>query len=186
MSDRLQIFRDEFLNANSWAERKDGVPLDLLDDLSVEELILAEKELINILSTKDDWPIMGLGHIKSQNSLTKLYDLIPESKKGMKITIAHSIYQICEDTEMIEIVLTEIPKISDQYELIHIVYLLAGFENQKVDEVLNSLRQHKEYIVAYNATQAMGLSTQKVVAKFRKKDAENSVDLWSKIKAFFN
>ena len=177
MSDNLKTFRDEYLNANSWEQRKDGVPLDLLDSLSDSEKKIAEKELIDILSTKDDWPIMGLGHIKSQNSLTKLYDLIPESKKGMKITIAHSIYQICEDTEMIEIVLTEIPKISNQYELIHIVYLLPDFENRKVDEVLYNLRQHKEYLVAYNATQAMGLSTQEVVAKFRKKDAENSVDL---------
>ena len=69
-SDKLEIFRKEFLNANSWAQRKDGVPLDLLDNLSIEELEIAEKDLIERLSLKDDWPINGLGHIKSQKALS--------------------------------------------------------------------------------------------------------------------
>ena len=94
MADKLKIFRDEFLNANTWSQRKDGVPLDLLDNLSDEELKIAEKELIDVVSTKDDWPIMGLGHIKSQNALKKLYNLLPQSKKGMKVTIAHSIFPV--------------------------------------------------------------------------------------------
>lgn len=175
MSDKLKIFRDEFLNANTWSQRKDGVPLDLLDNLSDEELKIAEKELIDIVSTKDDWPIMGLGHIKSQKALKKLYNLLPQSKKGMKVTIAHSIFQICEDKEMIEIALTETPNINNHFELIHIVYLLKGFKNEKVDEMLNRLREHKEYLVAYNATQAMGLSTEEVVEKFKNK---NSGNLW--------
>ena len=50
MTDNLDIFRKEFLGANSWAQRKDGVPLDLLDNLSIEELKVAESELIRVLS----------------------------------------------------------------------------------------------------------------------------------------
>lgn len=180
MSDNLKIFREEYLNANSWAQRKDGVPLDLMDNLSDAEKEIAEKELIDNLSIKDDWTIMGLGYLKSQRGLKKLYDLLPTSKKGMKVTIAHSIFQICADKKMVEIAVTEIPQISNQYELIHIIYLLRDFKNDKVNEILNDLRNHKEYLVSYNATQAMGLSTDSVVEKFRKK---KSGGFWSKLKS---
>ena len=98
----------------------------------------------------------------------------------MKITIAHSIFQICEDQKMIEIALTETPKINNQYELIHIVYLLRDFKNDEVNKMLNTLRNHKEYLVAYNATQAMRLSTNPVVEKFRKKKSRG---FWSNLKS---
>lgn len=178
-TDNLKIFRDEYLNANTWSLRKDGVPLDLLDNLSTEELKIAEKELIDSLSLKDDWPIKGLGHLKSKDALTKLYELLPKSKKGMKVTIAHAIFQICDDKEMIKIALTETPKISNQYELINVVYLLKGFEDEKVNEMLDGLREHDEYLVAYNATRALGLSTDKVVKKFKNMDSGN---FWNRLK----
>lgn len=173
MSDNLKIFRDEFLNANSWAQRKDGVPLYLLDKLSNEELEVAEKELIQKLSLKDDCPINGLGHIKSQKALPKLYNLLQKSKKGMKVSIAHSIFQISEDKEMIDIVLSEMPKLKHWTAIIHILYLLPKFKDKKIDNMLNSYREHKNYLVAYNATQAMGLPTKEVVEKFRNKDSDS-------------
>jgi DNA-directed RNA polymerase subunit F len=180
MTENLKTFRDEFLNADTWAQRKDGIPLDLLDNLSEDELKKAEKELIDILSTKDDWPIKGLGYIKSKNALVKLYELLPKSNKGMKVTIAHSIFQICKDKEMISIALTETPKVSNQFELIDLVYLLSDFQNEQVTEMLNNYRGHKEYLVAYNATQAMGLSTKEIVEKFRK---EEKTGFWNKLKS---
>jgi len=178
-TDNLKIFRDEYLNANTWSQRKEGVPLDLLDNLSTKELKIAEKELIDSLSLKDDWPIKGLGYLKSKDALPKLYKLLPKSKKGMKVTIAHSIFQICGDEEMIKIPLAETPKISNQYELINVVYLLKGFEDEKVNEMLDGLREHDEYLVAYNATRALGLSTDKVVKKYKNKDSGN---LWNRLK----
>jgi ketosteroid isomerase-like protein len=41
MTDRLEKFRKEFLNASTWDQRKDGAPPDLLDNLSNEELTMA-------------------------------------------------------------------------------------------------------------------------------------------------
>lgn len=169
MKDNLKIFRSEFLNANTWSQRKDGVPLGLLDKLSAKELRIAERELIEAVSLKDTWPVRGLGHIKSKNSLPKLYELLSESEKGMKVTIAHSVFQICGDREMIKIVLAEMPKITGQYELIDLLYLLKDFENEKINQMLDKFREHNKYLVAYNATQAMGLSTKKIVEKFRNK-----------------
>lgn len=94
MTNKLDIFIKEFLKANTWAQRKNGFPLDLLDNLTDEELKTAEIELIKVVSLRDDWPIIGLGHIKSKNALPTLYELLDNSKGAIKVTIAHSIFQI--------------------------------------------------------------------------------------------
>lgn len=169
-SNKLEIFRRQFLNADSWAQRKEGVPIDLLESLSNEELEIAENELIENLTLKDDWPIHGVGYIKSEKALPKLYDLLEKSEKGMKISIAHSIFQISDNKEMIDVVLIEMPKLKHWTEIIHILYLLPTFKDKRTDSMLNDYREHKDYLVAYNATQAMGISTEYVVEKFRDKN----------------
>lgn len=168
MSKYLQQFRDDFLNANTWGQRKDGVPLDLLDKLSEAELKIAENELIGKLSLGDDWPIQGLGHIGSQKALPLLYELLSKSQKTMRVTIAHSIFQIKQDRAMIEIVLEEMPKLEHWTEIIHLLYLLPTFQDERINTLLDNYRKHNDYLVAYNATQVMGLSTEEVVKKHRK------------------
>jgi len=179
VTNNLDKFRKEFLQANTWAQRKDGVPLYLLDNLTTEELIIAEVELIKVLSLKDDWPIVGLGHIKSKDALPTLYDLLAKSKSSMKVTIAHSIFQICQDTKLIEIVLETMPRITNQYELIDVLYYLPGFKDKRVTELHHNYRNHKEYLVAYNATQSLGLPTNEVVEKFREKKKHRSI--WDRL-----
>lgn len=88
----------------------------------------------------------------------------------IKIPIAYSIYQICGDAKMIDLVIQEMPKITNQYELIDILYLLPGFNNERIKKLLNEFRNHKEYLVVYNATRALGLPTDEVVEKFRKRN----------------
>ena len=53
MGDNLEVFRRDFLNANSWAQRKDGCPLYILDKLTKEELEVAEIELLKRLDLND-------------------------------------------------------------------------------------------------------------------------------------
>ena len=179
MINNIDIFRKEFLEANSWAQRKDGVPLDLLDNLTDEELKIAEIELIKVVSLKDNWPIVGLGHIKSKDALPILYDLLDKSKGSMKVNIAHSIFQICQDTKMIEIVLETMPRITNQYELIDVLYYLPEFKDKRITELHNNYRNHKEYLVAYNATRYLGLPTDDVVEKFRDKNKQKSI--WGRL-----
>ena len=179
MTNNLDIFRKEFLEANSWAQRKDGVPLDLLDNLTSEELQVAEIELIKVVSLKDNWPIVGLGHIKSKDALPTLYDLLAKSKGSMKVTIAHSIFQICQDNKMTEIVLETMPGITNQYELIDVLYYLPDFKDERITELHNNYRNHKEYLVAYNATRFLGLPTDEVVEKFREKKKQRSI--WDRL-----
>jgi hypothetical protein len=179
VTNNLDIFRKEFIEANTWAQRKDGVPLDLLDNLTSEDLKIAEIELIKVVSLKDNWPIDGLGHIKSKDALPRLYDLLDKSKNSMKVTIAHSIFQICQDTKMIEIVLETMPKITNQYELIDVLYYLPDFKDKRITELHNNYRNHKEYLVAYNATRYLGLPTDEVVEKYREKKKQRSI--WDRL-----
>lgn len=193
MTNNLDKFRKGFLEANTWTQRKDGVPFDLLDNLSDEELKIAEVDLINAVGLSDSWPIVGLGHIKSKDSLSTLYKLLEKSNVAMKVTIAHSIFQISQDEKMKEIVLETMPKITRDVELIDVLYYLPDFKDKRVTDLHHTYRNHKDYLVAYNATRYLGLPTEGVVEKFRnkengyKKTASNSTfqnagqKLWQKL-----
>lgn len=174
MTSNLDIFKKEYLEANTWAQRKDGVPLHLLDNLSKEELKLAEVDLINAASLNDYWPIAGLGHIKSKDSLPTLFKLLEKSKGAMKVTIAHSIFQISREERMKDIVLETMPKITKEFELIEVLYYLPDFKDKRITDLHNTYRNHKDYLVAYNATRYLGLPTEEVVEKFRNKRIEKN------------
>ncbi|MCH5715514.1 hypothetical protein [Niabella hibiscisoli] len=128
---------------------------------------IAEAELIDVISLRDHWPIIGLGHIKSKAALPKLYELLQDSIGPIKVTIAHSIFQICRDKKMVDIVLNTMPTITNPFELIDILYFLPDFEDENITELHHNYRNHTDYLVAYNATQALGLPTDEVVKKFR-------------------
>jgi hypothetical protein len=167
VKNNLDIFRKEYLKANTWAQRKEGAPLYLLDNLSAEELKAAENDLINVVSLQDNWPIVGLGHIKSKNSLPALYKLLEGSKGVMKVTIAHSIFQIAQDENMINIVLETMPGITNECEIIEVLYYLPDFKDERIIDLHHTYRNHKDYLVAYNATRYLGLPTDEVVKKFQ-------------------
>jgi hypothetical protein len=179
LTNNLEIFRIEYLNANTWAQRNNGVPLDLLDNLSSDELKVAEVELISAASLLDDWPIVGLGHIKSKSSLPTLYTLLTQSKGCMKVIIAHSIFQINRDVGMIDTVLETMPEITNEFELIHTLYYLSDFEDKRTLELLDSYRYYKDYLVAYNAARYLGLPTEEVVNEFR--DNEQRGSFWNRL-----
>jgi len=150
-----------------------------LDKLSSDELKTAEADLIKSANVGDTWPIIGLGHIKSTQALPTLYNLLDKSKKGFKVTIAYAIFQICQDQKMIDIVLDELPKTTSQYELIDVLYMLPAFKDDKITRLLNDYCDHKEYLVAYNATRALGLSTDEVVKKTRQQNEKKN--FWKKL-----
>jgi hypothetical protein len=146
-----------------------------LDNLTPEERKTAEAELIKTAHSGDTWQLLGLGHMKSTDALPTLYSLLGKSREGIKVTVAHSIFQICNDPKMVDIVLEEVPKSSAPFELIDILYLLPAFKDRRVTALLHSYRDHKEYLVAYNATRALGLPTDDIVNRFRNEDRHKSI-----------
>ncbi len=167
MSD-LDIFRKDYLHAKSWEQRRDGIPLDLLDNLLGEELVIAEDELIDALSLGDDWPVIGLGHIKSVPALPKLGRLLKESSGAMKVKIAYSIFQICEDDSMKDIVIATLPTINNPTDIISVLHFLPNFKDEKISALLYAYSNHSDYLVAYNATRYLGLPVDGVIERFRK------------------
>jgi hypothetical protein len=75
---------------------------------------------------------------------------------------------------MIKLVLDEAAKIHHLSELIDVLYLMPDFKDEKVSDLLGRLHNHPEYLIAYNATRALGLPTDAVVQKFRSKAAERN------------
>ena len=92
----------------------------------------------------------------------------------MKVTIAHSIFQISREERMKEIVLETMPKITKEFELIDVLYYLPDFKDKRITDLHNTYRNHKDYLVAYNATRYLGLPTEEVVEKFRNKRIEEN------------
>jgi len=167
LSKALDASRKNYLHGVAWTQRKDGVPLHILDDLSPSERSVAEEELIGALSLNDDWPVQGLAHIRSRKALPRLKELLSESRGRMKIIIAHALYRISGDPAMVPLVSAELAEIRNNYELIEILYLLPGFGDEMINGQLRAYLEHPEYLVAYNAARALGLNTDEVVRRFR-------------------
>ena len=169
MSASFRQFEKDFIHANTWPQRKDGVPTFLLDQLSSDEKAIAEDQLIELLSVGDSWPALGLGHLRSQKALPSLYALLEKCRQRMVIFVAYSIYQINKDSRMIDVALDELPKITDEYALLDILYYLGLFNDPRIKVALRKYRNDPRYLVAYNAARALGESTNAVVEEFRKK-----------------
>lgn len=169
---KLIRFRREFLGADGWHEIKDGVPLELLDNMTAQELQLAELELIDALVVDNDWPVIGLGHIQSKLALPHLYKLLNDVSATMKITIAHSIFQICHDIAMTEITLQSLADINDDADLISIFKFLPTFNDDRINKLHYSYTESNNYYLAYNAARTLHLSTDDIVAKFRNRNSK--------------
>ena len=167
MSENFERFQQDFLDASTWNQRKDGVPFDLLDNLAEDERYAAEELLIDALSAGDDWPARGLGHMRSTKALPSLYALLPHCQQGVTISVAYAIFQINRDLNMIEVVLEEFPKITNEYSLIGALHLLPIFPDQRITSLLTTYTHDRRYLVVYNATRALGGPTNAVVEEFR-------------------
>lgn len=155
MSEQLDAFRNVFLGASDWAQRKEGIPLYLIDQLSPEELAIAEAELIDAAQSEDSWPITALGHMGSKKALPKLYSLLNKSEGQVRLVLAHSIFKINQDEAMLEVVLNQIPKIAHWSQLIDLCYMLPDFKDEKATRVLQALAKHPEFLVTYHAKKAL-------------------------------
>jgi hypothetical protein len=177
-SQAYNVFQWDFLNANSWALRKDGVPLNLLDALDTSDKQLAEDALIEKLSLQDDWPARGLGHIRSQKSLPKLRELLPHANGTMRAAIALAIWQITRNKNMCdELINLSISEYTDDdkslktFTMIDVIHCLAHLPYLEAVERLEKLKTSANYLIAYNANYALGLRS-----TYYAKDAQSPID----------
>lgn len=163
-SKAYEDFEHDFLNANSWPQRKDGVPLELLDALDGHERAKAETALIQRISADDDWPACGLGHLRSQKALIPLRALLPKTKGSVRAATALAIWQIARDPTMVDELLrlsrseyTDHDKSLKTFTMIDVIYCLAHLPQSAAAARLEELKQSANYLIAYNAKSAFGL-----------------------------
>jgi hypothetical protein len=153
-----QAFVTNFLEAKTWATRKDGVPLSLLDALSDTDKAKAERALLQRLSLGDDWPTIGLGHLKSTAAGPRLRQMLAKAEGSMKATIATALWKIDRDDSMADIVIkASVDCYTDEddkaltYQMIDIILCLCELPQERVRARLEALTKSGNYLVASNA-----------------------------------
>jgi hypothetical protein len=165
MSVALEAFRRGFFQADTYALRKDGPPLELIDALDGADRLQAEEELLLRLDGRDDWIAQGLGRLRSQRAVPVLRKHLFWGKCGSRATYATAIYLITGDTSMEYWVAREArawnPFSFDiiTYEKIHAIHHLAVFKTPSAVKVLDELCHDSDYLVSDNAKRVLGRPT---------------------------
>lgn len=151
-------FEKDFLNANSWPQRKDGFPVDLLDALSPEERERAIVILKNKLDGRDDWPIQAMAHLHVSESLPTLRKLLQNvNEPATRAMIATAIYELAGDLTMEE----EVAAVAASRKLLWVqrldaIHCLGRFKTDSARQLLNELTNDPDYLVSSNAKLAGG------------------------------
>jgi HEAT repeat protein len=158
MSEAWQNFEKDFLNANSWAQRKDGFPADLLDALSPEERERAIAILKSKLDGRDSWPVQAMAHLHVSESLPVLRKLLQNvNEPATRSMIATAIYELAGDLAMEE----EVAAVAASRKLLWVqrldaIHCLGRFKTDSARRLLNELTNDPDHLVSYNAKLAGG------------------------------
>ncbi len=171
-SPAYRAFVDGYLEPDLHARARDGCPLELLDALDPTERRLAERELLRRISLTDDWPLQGLGHLRSVAALPELRQLLVEAQDphlkepygSMVAYVALAIWQIERDEAMCDVVLRasvdrycEDPSSPRTFLMIDIIHCLAQFPQDRARKRLRQLEASPNHLIAYNADYAQRL-----------------------------
>jgi hypothetical protein len=132
----------------------------IIDSLNKEDKFLVEKGLIDLLN-KNPWDtfiVETLAYMKSNQSLPILKRLLKKGKHGFdKLSIATSIYEICQDNDMIDIAIKEFERFENNIgifprdNIMASFYYLSRFHNYKTNYLIGKYLDHWDYLVSYNA-----------------------------------
>ena len=146
---------------------RDGLNIELIiDNLESDEKESVEVALINLLDKhpEDTLIVETLAYLKSVKSIPILYDLLKKCSKGVrKLKIATSIFQINQDTDLMDIAISETKQMDDKkdpyyiYKLTSAFYSLAKFQNENANNFIESYVTHDEHLISYNAKRALAI-----------------------------
>ena len=151
-------FESEFLNANSWAQRKDGVPLDLLDSLDTRDRERAVAQLLSRLDGRDTWPIDGLAHLREVSALSPLRKLLGHRSAIIRAHAAAAIFALEGDTS-VESYASSLVTSADAHwgDRIDAIWCLVKFRTQSAKAALEQASRDSEFLVSYNAKRALAV-----------------------------
>lgn len=153
-----RAFAEAFLQPGSWATRKDGCPLELLDALTPEEKHHAERALLAALGG-DSWHVQALGRLRAESALPALRAMLATATAELAGHVAVAIWKIAGDSNMPGRVLelsrvhyTEDPKSSKTFTMIELTYCLAEMRTADTDARIVELRSSGNYLIQWNAS----------------------------------
>lgn len=148
--------------------------IPLINKLTNDEKESLVKSLIKKLNEEienkfpDTLIIETLAYLKAKSSIETLTKLLNNCKDYyIKLIIACSIYVINGDTKMIDIAINSVKQIDNKknayyvYSLSSAFYCLAKFKHEKTIKLIKQYFTHPEYLISYNAKEALLLSMDK-------------------------
>ena len=160
MSPAWQHFEQDFLNANTWPQRKDGFSPDLLDALSPEERTRAVAVLMKKLDGRDDWPVRAMAYLKVSESIPILRALIRTVEfPAMRAVIATAIYELSGDESMeMEVASVAAAREREWMYRLDAIHCLGRFKTKSAHKILCELTHDPDPLVSHNARLAGGRS----------------------------
>jgi hypothetical protein len=159
---------EQIIPPSNYHHRNGFNNIPLIDKLSNDEKTELEDALIHRLlfdseEEIDTLIVETLAYLKSQKALPVLKNILEKSSESMtKLIISTSIFEINGDSDMVDIAITSFRKLDDNknpyyvYILPSAFYYLIKFRSTIVNSIIEEYVNHKDYLIAYNAKQALG------------------------------
>ena len=158
---------NEVIPPRDYQHRNGFNNIPIIDELTENEKQLLEKALIQKLQSEaeieiDTLIVDTLAYLKSDKSIPVLKNLLEECNIiDIKLSLATSIFEINQDAEMVDIAVGLVKEMDNKkdayyvYMLSSAFYYLAKFKNEKTQQLLKEYSSHPEYLISYNAKQAL-------------------------------
>jgi hypothetical protein len=151
---------NEIIPPADYAHRNGFNNEPIIDTLDDSEKLLIENELIKMILNSNDLLIAEtLAYIKSTNSLQVLKNKLDTMTNPNEIIIlAAAIFRIdSKDFNMANIAYNSFLTIKDKYSLISLFYYLARFNDTRINKMIRSFFDNKDFLISYNSKRAMGI-----------------------------
>ena len=160
---------DEVIPPSDYQHRNGFNNTHIIDELTDNERQLLEKALIQKLQLEvgeeiDTLIVETLAYLKSVASLPVLKKLLEGCNDIIiRLRIATSVFEINQDVEMVDIAVSSVKQMDNKkdayyiYKLTSAFYYLAKFKNEKTTHLIKEYTSHPEYLISYNAKQALGI-----------------------------
>lgn len=94
----------------------------------------------------------------SKKALHEIENSLMKCKNNLqKVIIASSIFKISSEYKMIDVAINSFNSINDDLDLALLFHYLATFNNNRTDKIIKNYINHPNFIVSYNAKQALGM-----------------------------
>jgi HEAT repeat protein len=160
---------NEVIPPSDYQHRNGFNNIPIIYKLTEDEKQLLEKALIQKLQLEaekeiDTLIVETLAYLKSVASLPLLKKLLEVCNDiVIRLRIATAIFEISQDAEMVDIAVSSVKEMDNKkdayyvYKLTSAFYYLAKFKNEKTKQLIKEYTSDPEYLISYNAKQALGL-----------------------------